>query len=416
MHSSGVSVSGNMFRRGGIYYWQVTPSVYGGAGGHGTRISVSRRLMNYGYDNNRGNLLLGDEKMTMQNLNDRLANYLEKVRLLEEASIKYEEQIKHWYETKVPSPSRNDKRYDEQIEALKNQIKEAHLERGRWILQVDNCRFTAQDYELKCEAEREMRLIVESDICGMRKLIDELTLHKTDLEIQIEDLNKDLLLLKKEHQQEVDKLRQQLGKTVNVELKAAPGLNISAIIDEMRRRYEALAEENLQKAKQDFQLQTEDLQQDVTRNTQELKEFEAQIKELTSTYQEVDIELKSQLRMKDSLEHTLLTTKAHYNSKLASIQAELNALEAQLSQILTKAKHENQKYQELHGVKIQLEQEIETYRYLLQRGRDIIITESQLSTLEEREIKKIRMIKTVVEERVAGKVVSSEVKQVEENM
>ncbi|KAM5209757.1 LOW QUALITY PROTEIN: keratin, type I cytoskeletal 20-like [Hipposideros larvatus] len=402
-----------MFRRGGIYYRQVTPSIYGGAGagGHGTRISVSSHLMNYGYDNNRGNLLLGNEKMTMQ-MNDRLANYLEKVRLLEEANIKYEEQIKHWYETKVPSPSRNDKHYDkqiEEIEALKNQIKEAHLERGRWILQVDNCRFTAQDYELKCETEREMRLTVESDICGLRKVIDELTLCKTDLEIQIEELNKDLLLLKKEHQEEVDNLRQQLGKTVNMELKTAPGLNISAIIDEMRRRYEALAEENLQKAKQEFQMQTETLQQKVTLNTQELKEFEAQIKELTRTYQEVDIELKSQLRMKDSLEHTPQTTNAHYNSKLTSIQAELNALQAQLTQIWMNAEHENQKYQELLGIKIRLEQEIDTYRYLLEGGRDIIIAESQLSTLEKREIKKIRMIKIVIEQRVDGKVVSSEV-------
>lgn len=372
--SSGVSVSGNMFRRGGIHYRQVTPSVYGGAGGHGTRISVSSRLMNY--ENYRGNLLLGDEKMTMQNLNDRLAHYLEKVQLLEEANIKYEEQIKHWYETKVPSPSRNDKRYDKQIQeinALKNQIKEAQLEIGKWSMQFENCRHTAEDYELKYELEREMRLRVQSDIVVLRKYTDELTLRKTDLEIQIEDLNKELLFLKKEHEEEVDKLHQQLGKTVTVELKAAPGRNLSAIIEEMRRQYEAVAEENLQKAKQDFQKQTEHLQEKVTLHDQELKGFEDQINELTRIYQEVDIELKSQLRMKDSLEHTLQATNAKYNSKLASIQAELNALEAEQTQIFTNAEKEDQKYRELLGVTIRLEQEIDTYRYLLEGRRGVTI-------------------------------------------
>lgn len=53
----------------------------------------------------------------------------------------------------------------------------------------------------------------------------------------------------------MDSLRKQLGKTVNVELKAAPGLNLSAIMDEMRKKYEVLAQENLKKAKEEFQLQ-----------------------------------------------------------------------------------------------------------------------------------------------------------------
>lgn len=42
---------------------------------------------------------------------------------------------------------------------------------------------------------------MEADLQGLSKVYDDLTLNKTDLEVQIEELNKDLVLLKKEHQE-----------------------------------------------------------------------------------------------------------------------------------------------------------------------------------------------------------------------
>lgn len=99
------------------------PSVYGGAGGHGTRISVSKSVVNFGSDlSNGGDLFGGNGKLAMQNLNDRLANYLEKVRSLERSNSTLEVQIKQWYETNAPSTVRDYSSYYTQIKELQDQV------------------------------------------------------------------------------------------------------------------------------------------------------------------------------------------------------------------------------------------------------------------------------------------------------
>lgn len=372
--------------------------------------------MSYGADlANGGDLFGGSEKLAMQNLNDRLANYLEKVRSLEQSNSRLELQIKQWYETNAPSTIRDYSSYYTQIKELQNQIKDAQTQNARCVLQIDNAKLAAEDFRLKFETERGMRVTVEADLHGLSKVYDDLTLQKTDLEIQIEELNKDLALLKKEHQEEVDVLRRQLGNNVNVEVDAAPGLNLGEIMNEMRQKYEVLAQKNLQEAKEQFERQSQTLKQEVTVNTEELKGMEVQVTELRRTHQSLEIELQSQLSLKESLERTLEDVKARYASQLAVIQEMLSSLEAQLMQIRSDTERQNQEHNALLDIKTRLEQEIATYRRLLE-GEDIKTTEYQLSTLETRDIKKTRKIKTVVEEVVDGKVVSSEIKEIEENV
>uniref|UniRef100_A0A8C0WTV6 IF rod domain-containing protein n=1 Tax=Castor canadensis TaxID=51338 RepID=A0A8C0WTV6_CASCN len=317
-----------------------------------------------------GGLLSGNEKVTMQNLNDRLASYLDKVRALEQANTELEVKIRDWYQKQSPaSPERDYSHYFKTMEEIRDKILAATIDNSRVILEIDNARLAADDFRLKYENELALRQSVEADINGLRRVLDELTLARTDLEMQIESLNEELAYLKKNHEEEMKEFSNQLAGQVNVEMDAAPGVDLTRMLTEMREQYEAIAEKNRRDAEAWFFSKTEELNKEVVSNTEMIQTSKTEITDLRRTMQGLEIELQSQLSMKAGLENSLAEIECRYATQLQQIQGLISGLEAQLSELRSEMECQNQEYNMLLDIKTRLEQEIATYRSLLE-GQD----------------------------------------------
>ncbi|NXY36845.1 K1C20 protein, partial [Pomatorhinus ruficollis] len=395
------------------------PSVYGGAGGFGTRISTSTsssqglggslQLSITGNDV----LLAGNEKSTMQNLNDRLAAYLERVRSLEKSNSLLEMQIREWYEKNTVSTGQDYSSFFKTIEELRTKISAAQMENSRLVLQIDNAKLAADDFRLKFENEHLLRQSVESDITGLLRVRDDLTLTKADLESQIENITEELVFLKKNHEEDCDRLRREVSGSVNVAVDAAPGIDLAAIMENMRKQYEEMAEKNRQEAKEHFEKQTAELNQEVALNVEQLQVQRKEVTERRQVFQSLELELQSLLTMKQTLEGSVAETEARYSYQLDQIQAAISSLEAQVRQLRADMEAQNSEYSILLDVKTRLEMEIATYRRLLEGEESGKLLLFSISLTESSKFKKI---KTIVEEVVDGKIVSSEVREVEEKM
>ncbi|XP_033618930.1 keratin, type I cytoskeletal 10 [Fukomys damarensis] len=355
-------VGGNF---GGVY----GGGSYGGGSFGGGSFGGGGYGGNFGGGLGDGGLLSGNEKVTMQNLNDRLASYLDKVRALEESNYELEGKIKEWYEKHGGSGRREPRDYSkfyQTIDDLKNQILNLTTDNANILLQIDNARLAADDFRLKYENEVSLRQSVEADINGLRRVLDELTLTKSDLEMQIESFTEELQYLKKNHEEEMKDLQNVSTGDVNVEMNAAPGVDLTELLNNMRSQYEELAEQNRKDAEAWFIAKSKELNTEIDSNIQQMSSHKTEITELRRTVQGLEIELQSQLALKQSLEASLAETEGRYCVQLSQIQAQISVLEEQLQQIRAETECQNSEYQQLLDIKIRLENEIQTYRSLLE--------------------------------------------------
>uniref|UniRef100_A0A3P9H1D2 Keratin 99 n=1 Tax=Oryzias latipes TaxID=8090 RepID=A0A3P9H1D2_ORYLA len=362
--------------------WMRAPSVHGGAGGCGTRVSLSTCAGSWG-SGHADTPAHCTEKLTMQNLNMRLSNYLEKVRSLEEENRKLELNIRELCLKKTmlkPHLHTQHLRF-----FLSMQISRRCSVNQSLTLQMDNHRLAAEDFRMKYETELSLRKAVDADIFRLRKVRDGLTLGISDLEIIVENLQEELVTLKKNHS-EVRALQVGQTSTVNVEVDAANSVDLTEVLEKVRVSYEAVLKKNKLELEAWYHCKMESLQKEIVSCTTEVKTFETELTELKRTYQSLEIKRESVQLLRENLEEA----NSFCSITLSQQQETIYSLEMQLQELKVSLQQMQVKYSMLLQLRMKLEAEIAEYRRLLEG--------------EHQEKKRVR---TIVEEIIDGQVVSS---------
>ncbi|XP_050639253.1 keratin, type I cytoskeletal 18-like [Macaca thibetana thibetana] len=387
-------------------------SVYAGARGSGSRISVSRSTSFRG-GMGSGGLASGmagglagmggiqNEKETMQSLNDRLASYLDTVRSLETENRRLESKIQEHLEKKGPQV-RDWSHYFKIIEDPRAQIFANTVDNARIVLQIDNARLAADDFRVKYETELAMRQSVEIDIHGLRKVIDDTNVTQLQLETEIEALKEELLFMKKNHEEEVKGLQAQIASSgLTVEVDAPKSQDLAKIMADIWAQYDELARKNREELDKYWSQQIEESTTVVTTQSAEVGAAETMLTELRRTVQSLEIDLDSMRNLKASLENSLREVEACYALEMEQLNGILLHLESELAQTRAEGQRQAQEYEALLNIKVKLEAEIATYRRLLEDGEEFNLGDALDSSNSMQTIQK-----TTTRRIVDGKVVS----------
>ncbi|KAM5310391.1 keratin, type I cytoskeletal 23 [Glossophaga mutica] len=408
--------SGSVHGPGGGWSWPGgfprAPSVHGGAGGVRISLSVtSPSCLPPGgsWGSERGSSLLGrDGKAMMQNLNDRLASYLDKVRALEAANEKLESRILEWHQQRDPSRKQDYSQHEENISSLQEQIVDGKLSNARIVLLIDNARMAVDDFGLKYENEHSFKKDLEVEVEALRKILDDLTIVTTDLEQEVEGMRKELILMKKRHEQEMEEQHVPNDFKVNVKVDKTPGEDLVKILEDMRQEYEFMIKKKHQELDAWYKEQSAALAQETASPTA-VQSNQGSIHELKRTFQALEIDLQAQHNRKSALENMLSETRSRYSCQLGDMQRVISHYEEELIQLHYDLERQNTEHKVLLGIKTHLEKEIATYRQLLEGESQGTTEDSKLSVKASAAPK----IKAITQESINGRIIYSQVNEIQ---
>uniref|UniRef100_A0A8C1ZTD0 Keratin 18a, tandem duplicate 2 n=1 Tax=Cyprinus carpio TaxID=7962 RepID=A0A8C1ZTD0_CYPCA len=253
--------------------------------------------------------LVGNEKVTMQTLNERLVSYSEKVRSLEEASSELEVKIRHVLEKKDPD-TKDYSHYQATLDKLCKEILVMVKSNANVSLQIDNAKLAADDYRVKYENELHLRQNVEADINALKKMLDDTNVARLHLENDVVGMKVELM----------SELYSQINQSgVEVDVDALKGQDVAKIMEEMRAKYENIVLKNQEELKIWQESKISLIQVQVTENTEALKEAKTQVSVSHRQMQTLETELQTLI---GSVRDSTLEYQALFNIKMV-LEAEI---------------------------------------------------------------------------------------------
>ncbi|KAM6957933.1 keratin, type I cytoskeletal 18-like [Tautogolabrus adspersus] len=363
-------------------------SMFGGAGGRGSRVSVAsleglRNVLRNETEKDSAPAAKAkpnatpapapaaqpaapaDDKQTMRGLNDRLTGYLGRVRQLENENGDLEKQIDEIMAKRKTPEGRDWNKVEKPLDDLKKQIKELTLDNAKLLLQIDNTNLANDDFKGKLEDEKKARKELEKDLEDLKKTIEDTKMNVKQTQKEIDLVKEEIARLEQEHKEEVDVLREKIKDSeVTVEIDSQD-VNLAEMLNKVRGQYEKLAKKNLKETEDWYQSKFEHIKVEEAQTNEALNTGKTEMKVLLKQKQTLEIKIQSLHSMINNLEETLQCTKVENGQRLGPLNKLILDLEKELKDVRAEVERLVETNKNLLCVKMKLEAETDNYQQLI---------------------------------------------------
>ncbi|XP_030590846.1 uncharacterized protein LOC115783966 [Archocentrus centrarchus] len=183
-----------------------------------------------------GSSFLSREKVSLQQLNRRLASYLQQVKHLEAANQRLEHQIQEELDRKCPKELRQLDGHLKTASLLQDQISECLSAQAQLKLQLLEAELTVFDLSERCKKECERRTHLEVELSDLRLLGEVLKAHNLpELQNLLNEQMQEMEDLQIRHQQDMQVLLAEVTGGVAVERHTAESSDLIQQVEHLRR-------------------------------------------------------------------------------------------------------------------------------------------------------------------------------------
>lgn len=390
---------------------QITPtrlaaSVHGGAGG--SRIAVSKYSSLGSSTSSLQNALsisnsniITNEKQVMQELNERLYDYLSKVSRLKKSNRELEVKIREFLDSKKIRVS-DWKVHEKALKQLRAELQKKLLANAKVQQQIDNARLSAEDFRMKYQNEESIKKGVEMDITELQERTTQNGISRQHLESEAENLKNKLTIMQKDHEETVSILIQQYNSSgVTVEVDAYNEQDLTSELIKIKEEFEAILKKLQNEPEIEYQKEFDLLIDEKEKIEEKVKEARLTLKSHEDNIQMLKISLQQHLTEKTVFDAKLKDTKASYAMHLHENKIKIEAIMEEIHQLTSAINKYRINNNDFISTKTKLETEIAMYKDLLagedkDRSKGIVSGNIGLRSYEE-----------TIEDRTESRTVSS---------